>query len=181
MTADQVRADALYRLATRFKGGDNSPNRRIDDLEKIDKLGIDTVDLLEAVERIEFTRQAASYPPLAEILAHCRDARTTRLAHSDIAPQGRTYDRPMNASELAHCRDIMALYRAQHVWCPVCQVYKPNCAVHANRPSVISPTPRQTADALAALPSGTTKPQPVTASVTRIGLTPLSDELGEMF
>lgn len=178
MTPRQIRGDALRRLGVRFKSGDSS-DRRSDDLSKLDAQGVETVDLLEAVERIEITRQTTTYPPLAEILSRCRDARSARLAASrDLLPE--TALRRMNRGELDQCRGIAALYRTGLIWCGMCRQYRNHCEQHY-RASYFGATPEQTAAALAALPAGKGQNHAAVKDPVTPGLTLVRDELGGMF
>ncbi len=148
LTPQQERGDALRRLGVRFRSGD-STERRLDDLAKIDKRGVDTVDLLEAVERIEFTRQVNTYPPLAEILGRCGEARVARLRASQKQVEPHSGG-PATAAERVHMRDMLLLYRAGLIWCDVCVCYGKFCREHCDTDGR-GPTARQTANAVAAL------------------------------
>jgi len=169
LTPQQVRGDALRRLGVRFKSGDTA-ERRSDDLDKLDKLGIETPDLLEAVERIEVTRLTTTYPPLADLLARCREARSDRLVSRGHNPPNSATEGQPTEAERVQMHDIAKLYRAGQIWCGVCAEYRKHCAEHYDG-GYRGPTPEQTADAVAKLPPMDAKP----LAAPKPGLTHIGD------
>ncbi len=132
LTQRQIRGNVLLELGVRFKSGD-SPGRRSEDLEILDKRGVHTVDLVEAGERIKVSRDKSTYPPLAEILLRCTDARLDRLrADRELALPSGTEHEP-SPDDQAQGLEIMALYRAGIVWCRACVGYTPRCRKHESR------------------------------------------------
>lgn len=128
----------LYKLGVLFPSG-NDAERRTEYMEVMEKQRISIADLREAGERIKATRDKTTFPPLAEILRQCGDARALRLRaeRADSADGPDLEGRPMNPGELRECDMIMLLYnvgggdwRKRIYWCPVCAKYDLFCKPH---------------------------------------------------
>ena len=108
MSDRRARGEALRRLAVRFRSGIDD-KRLAAALEDMDRWKIETVDLVEAVERTIKVRDKSTFPQSAEIRRHAIEARQDRLSAaapiSRIEPGARRWT-PQDLKDFRRLRAI---------------------------------------------------------------------------
>lgn len=170
-----ARGLVLHRLGVRFKSGFSVP-LSADNLRHLDQRRVDTVDLIEAGERIAATRTVTTYPLLGDILALCRVCRLDRLAadrksrEHEEELQSAQVQGGLAPEDIAHFQNMRLLGKSRIFWCPICEKYGAPCDEHYLGPMQRGYAPAEhrekgpqiweTAKALDALEDGSLEPGP---------------------